>query len=267
MVPGILGKKIGMSQIFTEDGVRVPVTVLEAGPCSVQAIKTKEKDGYDSVQMGYDNTKEHRLKKPQRAYIKAKKLKPMKFVREIRCEGDPEVKIGDVITNKIVQNGDYLDITGVSKGKGFQGGMKRWGWSGGKQTHGSMSHRAPGSIGQSSNPSRVFKGMGMAGHMGSQTKTVQNLRVLDVNTENNTISVEGSVPGANGTYLVIRYAKKKPLAERVQQEEPEAEQQEQQPEAATQKQQEKKEEKAQPQEDNKGGKEKEQTKEGNEDKK
>ena len=219
MVPGILGKKIGMTQIFTDDGIKVPVTVIEAGPCQVQAVKTTEKDGYNSVQLGYQDTRESRVNKPQRVYAKAKGLSPKKFVREIRCEEDPGVEVGAEITNKVIQVGDFLDIVGTSKGKGFQGGVRRHGWRGGVDTHGSMSHRAPGSIGQSSYPSRVFKGLRMAGHMGNAQVTVQNLEVVVVNPEDNTIAVKGAVPGANGTFVIIRYAKKKALAERVSQEE------------------------------------------------
>jgi large subunit ribosomal protein L3 len=216
MIPGLLGKKIGMTQVFDGDGNRVPVTVLEVGPCLVQAVKSNEKDGYTAVQLGYDDTKEKRVKKPQREYLKANKLDPKKFVKEIRCEGAPEVKVGDKLTNRIFQKGDYLDVVGTSKGKGFQGGMKRWNWSGGGETHGSMSHRAPGSIGQSSYPSRVFKGMHMAGHMGDDRITVQNLEVIEVDAENNTVMVRGAVPGSNGSYIIVKYAKKKPVAERIQ---------------------------------------------------
>jgi large subunit ribosomal protein L3 len=220
MVPGILGKKIGMTQIFMEDGTRLCVTVLEAGPCQVQAIKTSEKDGYDAVQIGFSDAKEKRTKKPQREELKAKGLKPKKFVREIRCDEAPDVKEGDLIKNSIFQKGDFLDVTGTSKGKGFQGGMKRCGWAGGKDTHGSMSHRAPGSIGASSYPSRVVKGHAMPGKMGNERVTVQNVEVVDVDKDNNTILVQGAVPGANGTFLIMRYALKKPLAEREQIEEP-----------------------------------------------
>lgn len=216
MIPGMLGKKVGMTQVFDVDGRRIPVTVLEVGPCQVQAVMMGEKDGYNAVQMGYSETTEKHVNKPQREYLKAKKLSPRRFVREIRCDEAPEVQIGDELTNSIFQLGDYLDVTGVTKGKGFQGGMKRWGWGGGKETHGSMSHRAPGSIGQSSYPSRVFKGMHMAGQMGNKQKTVQHLEVVDVNPDNNTVAVKGAVPGANGTYLIIKYSKKKPLADRVQ---------------------------------------------------
>jgi large subunit ribosomal protein L3 len=198
----------------------VPVTVIEAGPCTVQALRTEEKDGYNAVQLGYGDTKAARLKKPQRAEINSRKLKPKKFVREIRCSDAPEAKIGEEVTNSIIQKGDFLDITGISKGKGFQGGVKRHGWSGGKATHGSKTHRAPGSIGASATPSRVFKGSAMPGQMGNEKKTVQNLEVIDVDPENGTICVKGAVPGANNGYLVIRYALKKDLAPRVEPEVP-----------------------------------------------
>ncbi len=223
MVSGLLGKKIGMTQIFDKDGLRVPVTVLEAGPCVVQEVKLAEKHGYNAVKLGYDDTKEQRLSKPQREHLKANGLKPKKFVREIRCDDDPGVKTGDEVTNKIFQKGDFLDVTGTSKGKGFQGGMKRCGWAGGVESHGSMSHRAPGSIGASSFPSRVTKGHGMPGQMGNERVTVQNVEVVDIDFENNTVIVKGAVPGANGNYVIMKYAVKKPLAERevVEKEEPE----------------------------------------------
>ncbi len=214
MVTGILGKKVGMTQIFTESGRRIPVTVLEAGPCVVQCIKTVEKDGYVAVQLGFDTAKEKRVKKPQREYLKAKGLTCKRYVREIRCEDVSDVKIGDELTSGIFQKGDYLDIVGTSKGKGFQGGMKRCGWSGGKATHGSMSHRTPGSIGASSYPSRVFKGHPGPGHMGDDRVTIQNLKVVEIDSETDTILVQGAVPGANGSYLIMRFAKKRPIVPR-----------------------------------------------------
>jgi len=218
MVNGILGKKLGMTQIFDDDGNRIPVTVLEAGPCVVQDVRTAEKDGYNAVKLGFGETKESRLKKPQREELKRKKLKPMKFVSEIRCQDAPDVEVGAEITNKLLQKGDYLDVVGTTKGKGFQGGMKRHNWAGGKESHGSMSHRAPGSIGASAYPSRVIKGHPLPGHMGNETCTVQNLEVVDVDTGNNTISVKGAVPGANGGYLVMKFSKKKPIAPRQEEE-------------------------------------------------
>ncbi|MDP8258885.1 MAG: 50S ribosomal protein L3 [Candidatus Aadella gelida] len=226
MVPGILGKKIGMTQIYKEDRECVPVTVLEVGPCVVQAIKSSKKDGYDALQMGYEDTKEQKLKKPQREQLKANKLKAKRFVREIRCEEALDVKVGEEVTVAMFQEGDFIDITSKSKGKGFQGGMKRHGWSGGPATHGSKTHRAPGSIGASSYPSRVFKGQSMPGQMGNANTTLQNVKVVCVNTENNTLTVKGAVPGANGAYVVLRYALKKALAPRVQKEEEVAEKEE-----------------------------------------
>ena len=208
MIPGILGKKIGMTQVFEEDGGRVPVTVIEVGPCLVQAIKSPEKDGYNAVQLGYDDTKEKRVKKPQREYLKARNLKFKRFVREIRCDEAPEVKVGDEITNEIFQKGDFLDISGISKGKGFQGGVKRHGWAGGKATHGSMSHRAPGSIGASAYPSRVFKGHAMPGHMGSVRRTSQSLLVIVADPERNLMLVRGSVPGPNGGLVMVHEGRK-----------------------------------------------------------
>jgi large subunit ribosomal protein L3 len=226
MIQGLLGKKLGMTQIFTEEGGKVPVTVIEAGPCTVQSVKTTERDGYEAVQLGFANTGENNIKKPQREVLKSKKLPPKKYVKEVPCDSVSEIEIGAVVTNLMFQVGDYVDITGTSKGKGFQGGVKRHGWSGGKETHGSKSHRAPGSIGQSSSPSRVFKGMGMPGQMGNERKTVQNVRVIDVNNDNNTIAVKGAVPGANKSYLIIKYALKKELAPRVQPEDNESAEQE-----------------------------------------
>lgn len=214
MIPGILGKKIGMTRVFTEDGISIPVTVLEAGPCTVQAIKVSERDGYNAVQLGFCDAKEKRTNKPQRDLLKALGLKPKKFVREIRCDNVADVKVGDEVTSRIFQKGDMVDVAGISKGKGFQGGMKRCNWYGGGDTHGSMSHRAPGSIGQSSFPSRVFKGLGMAGHMGAERVTVQNLEVVDVNKDENILMVKGAVPGANGSFVIVRYAKKCEIAPR-----------------------------------------------------
>ena len=215
MVTGILGKKLGMTQMFDETGRKFPVTIVEAGPCVVQAVKNMKKDGYYAVQLGFDDVREKLLNKPQREYLKSKSLPSKRFVKEIRCEEEPAEKVGDVITVNTFQKGDYLDVVGTSKGKGFQGGMKRWGWSGGKQSHGSMSHRVPGSIGASSYPSRVFKGQSGPGQMGNERVTTQNVKVLEVDTENDTVVLKGAVPGANGGYLIVRFARKKAIAERI----------------------------------------------------
>ncbi|MGD2279153.1 MAG: 50S ribosomal protein L3 [Candidatus Omnitrophota bacterium] len=211
---GLLGKKVGMTQIFDENGDKISVTVLEAGPCTVQAVKVSDKDGYNAVKLGFSDTKEKNLKKPQREEAKKLKVKPKRYVREIRCTETPDIKVGEEVTISIFQKGDYLDITGTSKGKGFQGGVKRHGWAGGRASHGSMFHRAPGSMGASSYPSRVVKGHALPGHMGSSKTTVQNVKVVDVDAETNTVIVEGAVPGPSGGYLILKYAKKKPIAKR-----------------------------------------------------
>ncbi len=196
---GVLGKKIGMTYIFDEDGKYVPVTLIEAEPSLVLGIRTAKKNGYAALQIGIGEKKKKRKNKPKKIFIK-----------EIRLKEDPTSKIGDLIGADVFGIGDYVDVTGTSKGKGFQGGVKRWGWAGGDQGHGSMHHRRVGSIGASSFPSRVHKGKTMPGHMGSEKKTVQNLRVLMVDKGNNLLIVKGAVPGHNNGYLIIREAKKKP---------------------------------------------------------
>jgi len=206
---GILGKKIGMTQIFKEDGLCVPVTAILAGPCSVVQIKNKENDGYDAVQLGFCDQKEHRVVKPQLSHFKKAKVHPKKFVREIAISDGEKFEIGQTIDVEIFKEGDFVDITGKSIGKGFQGGMKRWGWSGGPKTHGSMNHRRPGSIGATTTPGRVVKGHHLPGHMGNDKVTVQNLEVIKVDKENNMLMVKGAVPGHKNGYLIIRKAIKK----------------------------------------------------------
>ncbi|MBF0493922.1 MAG: 50S ribosomal protein L3 [Candidatus Omnitrophica bacterium] len=209
----ILGKKIGMVQIFDEKGDSIPVTVLEAGPCVVQLVKTVENDGYNAVQFGFDDKRAKRVKKPQAEYLKSKNLKPKRFVREVRCDAKEGLAVGDTV-QAMFQKGDFVDVIGISKGKGFQGGMKRNNWLGGCETHGSMSHRAPGSIGASSYPKKVERGHPMPGQMGNEKSTMQNLKVVDVDVEKGIILVRGAVPGANGNYCVVRFAKKKKVAPR-----------------------------------------------------
>lgn len=223
MITGILGKKIGMTQIFDEKGTWLPVTVLEAGPCVVQDVKTATKHGYNAVLLGFDDKKEKAVKKPQREDLKKKGLKAKRYVHEVRCAKEGEAKIGDVIAVSMFQKGDFLDVIGISKGKGYQGGMKRCNWKGSGDTHGSMSHRAPGSIGASTFPSKVDKGHGFPGQMGSARITVQNLEVVDVDADKFTITVKGAVPGANGKYLMLRFAKKMKMAARKVKEQEKAE--------------------------------------------
>jgi large subunit ribosomal protein L3 len=202
---GILGKKLGMTQVFDETGRMWPVTVVEAGPCCVVQVKTKEKDGYESIKVGFSEVrKESRLNKPIIGIYKKAGLKPCKFLIEFPM-GD--LKVGEMITAGNFQKGDMISVSGVSKGKGFQGVMKRHNYAGGPGSHGSMFNRAPGSIGASSFPSRVWKNKGMPGHMGSERVTVKNLKIIDVKTEQNIILVLGAVPGAKGTILEIRKEK------------------------------------------------------------
>jgi len=210
MINGILGKKIGMTQIFKETGEVIPVTAIEAGPCFVLQVKTVKSDGYNAVQLGFGTKRETIVNKADMGRFKKAKLKqPVRFVKEIRADSVEDIKLSDNITLDIFTAGDYVDIIGTSIGKGFQGGVKRWHWEGGPKTHGSMSHRRPGSIGSSTSPSRVFKGHHLPGHMGNKRVTVQNVEVVDIDKENNIMLVKGAVCGAKGNYLIIKKALKK----------------------------------------------------------
>jgi len=206
MTKGILGKKLGMTQIFTEDGRLVPVTVIEAGPCYVLQVKKKGKEGYSAVQLGFQDAKETSLNKPLRGHFKKAKTSPKKFIRELRTE--QECKVGEKI-ELAFEEGSFVDITGTSIGKGFQGGVKRWHWKGGKDSHGSMHHRQVGSLSASSFPSRIFKGTHMPGRMGGEKKTVQNLEVVKVDKESNLLLVKGAVPGHANGFLFVKEAKKR----------------------------------------------------------
>jgi large subunit ribosomal protein L3 len=204
-VQGIIGKKVGMTQVYAEDGRALPVTVIEAGPCVVVQRKSREKDGYAAVQLGLvEPRKVKRVTKPMKGHFDKAGLPPCRVLRELPVAEDAEVAIGDKISVELFAPGDNISVMGVSKGRGFQGVMKRHNFGGGKASHGSMFHRAPGSIGQSAYPSRVLKGMKGAGHMGSDRVTVRNLEVVRVDTDNNLLIVRGSVPGAGGSYVVIR---------------------------------------------------------------
>jgi large subunit ribosomal protein L3 len=200
---GIIGKKLGMTQIFAEDGTLVPVTVIQAGPVRVVQKKNKERDGYDALQLGFEEIKkEKKVNKPMMGHFKRASVPPYRVLREIKeMEGFNE---GDEIRVDIFQKGEKVSVTGRSKGRGFQGVMKRHGFSGGPGSHGSMFNRAPGSIGQCSFPSRVFKNKGMPGHMGNTQVTVKNLEIVDIKVEQNLMLVKGAVPGANGGYVVIK---------------------------------------------------------------
>ncbi len=208
-VNGILGIKLGMTQVFAEDGTAVPCTVLQAGPCVVVHRRTKDKDGYDAVQLGLvEFVKPQRISKPMTGHFKKAGVAPMRYVREIRIEeSKDETKAGDRVLVDGFQPGELVDVTGVSKGKGFQGGVKRWHYRGGDASHGSMFHRAPGGIGASSFPSRVWKGQHFPGHMGNERKTSKNLKVVKVDAEENLLLVRGAVAGPAGSYIFIRKAK------------------------------------------------------------
>ncbi|MCL6566931.1 MAG: 50S ribosomal protein L3 [Acidobacteriia bacterium] len=210
-VDGILGIKLGMTQVFAEDGAVVPCTVLQAGPCVVVQKRTREKDGYEAVQLGLvEFVKPQRVNRPMSGHFKKADLPPMRFLREIRLSAsDEDTRVGDRVLVDRFAVGEFVDVTGVSKGKGFQGGVKRWHYRGGDATHGSMFHRAPGSIGASSFPSRVWKGQHFPGHMGHQRVTVRNLEIVKIDPEENLLLVRGAVPGPNGGYLVIRKSKTK----------------------------------------------------------
>ena len=206
---GLLGKKIGMTQIFGTNGEQIPVTVLEVGPCSVVQIKTKEKDGYQAVQLAFAPKKSARTTQPELGHFKAHHVEPKKFVREIRTETLAGLEEGKEIGVNNFSVGDYVDVIGTSIGHGFQGVVKRHKCKGGGRTHGSMFGRVPGSIGSSSFPSRVFKGLRLPGHMGHARSTVQNLRVEKIDLEHHLLAVRGAVPGAENGYLTIREAVKK----------------------------------------------------------
>jgi len=205
MVEGLIGKKIGMSQTFDAAGNVVPVTVIKAGPCTVIQKKSKKKDGYVAVQLAL--VEDRAVRKPGKAisgHSKKSGLAPSRIRREFRSSTEAEVKEGDQVFVDIFQAGEKVHVTGTSKGKGFQGVVKRHGFRGGRSSHGSMFHRAPGSIGASSYPSRVFKGTRMGGHMGQDRTTVRNLEVIRTDRENNLLLVRGAIPGPRGGYILIR---------------------------------------------------------------
>ncbi len=199
----ILGKKLGMTHVFTEDGEMVCVTVIEAGPCPILEIKGK------SLKLGFDQAKEARVNKPDAGYFKKLNIPARKLVREIKKEPGKEYKVGEEIKVDVFSAGDFVDVTGTSIGKGFQGGMKRWHWKGGGGSHGSTSHRRVGSIGSTTSPGRVWKGHHLPGHMGAARVTLQNLKVIKTDPENNLLLVKGAIPGHKNSYLVVGKAKKK----------------------------------------------------------
>lgn len=209
MIKGLIGKKIGMTQIFDENGLAVPITLIEAGPCYVTQIRNPEKDGYNAVQLGFEEAKPKRLTGGQLGHLKNNELPPLRFLREFRVK-DPQVSEGDKLeVGEVFEVGEQVDVVGTSKGKGFQGAVKRHGFRGGPKTHGqSDRQRATGSIGATTTPGRVFKGKRMPGHMGFERVTIHNLRVEYVDGERNLIGVRGSIPGAKGGIVMLKEARK-----------------------------------------------------------
>ena len=205
MQKGIIGKKIGMTQIFDEKGNVVPVTVIEAGPCVIAQKKTVENDGYAAVQMGYGDMKAHKVNKPMQGHFAKGDVAPKKVLREFRFENTEAYNVGDLVKADVFAGGDHVDVSATSKGKGYAGVIKRWNFHRLKETHGSGPvARHGGSNGANSSPSRVFPGLKMAGHLGAEKVTVQNLAVVKVDAENNLIALKGAVPGPNGGIVVIR---------------------------------------------------------------
>jgi large subunit ribosomal protein L3 len=209
MMKGLIGKKIGMTQIFDENGLAIPVTLIEAGPCYVTQIRTPENDGYNAVQLGFEEVKPKRLTSGQLGHLKNNELPPLRFLREFRVK-DPQVNEGDKLAvGEVFDVGEQVDVVGTSKGKGFQGVVKRYGFRGGPKTHGQSDRlRAPGSIGATTTPGRVFKGKRMPGHMGFERVTVHNLRVEYLDADRNLMGVRGAIPGPKGGIVMIKEARK-----------------------------------------------------------
>jgi large subunit ribosomal protein L3 len=203
MVNKMFGKKLGMTRYFLDEGSCVPATLIKAGPCIVIQKKTKEKDGYEALQLGFHEQKENRINKPLKGHFKAAGNKYFSFLREIRVEDSSEFELGQEIKSDIFHIGEIVKVTGKSKGRGFAGVMKRWRFGGGRKTHGSRSHRVPGSIGQSATPGRVYKGKKMPGRMGFQNTTIKNLKVLDVRPEMDLIALKGTLPGGQNSIIEI----------------------------------------------------------------
>jgi large subunit ribosomal protein L3 len=205
MTNGLLGKKLGMTQVYDESRL-TPVTVIEAGPCRVVTVKTKERDGYEAVQLAFGEVKERKLSKAELGHLKKQQAPATRVLREFKKVGD--VTVGQSVTVEMFKKGDWVDVIGVSKGKGFQGVVRRHHYAGGPESHGSMFHRAPGSIGASSFPSRVWKGKTLPGHMGDERVTAQRLKVIESRPDENLLFVRGSIPGAANGLIVVRKSKK-----------------------------------------------------------
>jgi len=201
---GLIGRKLGMTQIFDQEGHAVPVTVIQAGPCRVVQLKSRQREGYEALQLGFEPVKWSRVNKPLAGHFRRAGTEPFRFLREFRVETTEGFEVGQTLTVEIFQAGERVDVTGVSKGRGFAGVMRRWGFRGGPASHGSMFHRRPGSIGSNTDPGRVPKGRRMAGHYGNQRVTVKNLQVVEVRPDANLLLVKGAVPGSRNSLVLIK---------------------------------------------------------------
>ena len=211
MKKAIIGKKLGMTQVFTADGLSVPVTVIEAGPNLVIQEKTMERDGYVAIQVGFEDLPERKLNRPRKGHFAAHGQPAKRYLRELRLDNAAEFKVGQEIHCDIFAEGDLVDVTATSKGRGFAGGVKRWGFSRGRMTHGSKFHRAPGSL-AARGPAHVFKNRKMPGHLGAERKTIQNLRVISVDLDRNLLLIKGSIPGVVGALVLVKNAVKEKKA-------------------------------------------------------
>ena len=207
MSVGLLGKKLGMTQLYNDQGEVIPATLVQAGPCNILQIKGQEKDGYSAIQIGFEDRKKKRATKAETGHCLKAKTSAKKWVREIRDDADTEYQLGQSLTVDIFEGVERVDVTGTSKGRGFAGVVKRWGFSGGPATHGCTTHRGPGSIGAGTDPGRVFKGKKMAGRMGGVRTTVRNLDVVKIDKSKNLLVIRGAIPGPNGGYIIIRKSK------------------------------------------------------------
>jgi large subunit ribosomal protein L3 len=213
MLNGIIGRKVGMTQIFEDSGEAIPVTVIQAGPCPIVQLKTQEKDGYQAVQLGFGKQKESRINKPKRGHFAKAGIDSAFVLREFRVQSLDDVSVGSIVDASVFSEGELVDVTGTSKGRGFTGVVKRWKFAGGKKSHGGEQDlRRPGSIGASATPSRVFKGKRMPGRYGAKRHTIQNLPVIQADPERNLLVVKGAVPGPPNGLLLIRKASKAPSA-------------------------------------------------------
>ena len=204
MKQAILGKKIGMTQVFCEDGTMVPVTVVMAGPCPVTQIKTVDHDGYDAVQMAFMPVREKLITKPQMGHLKKAGVEAHRYVKEFRLDDCSQYEVGNVIKADVFEKGSHVDVTGISKGKGFEGNIKRWNQARGRKTHGSHSYRVAGSLGACTYPGEVFKTKRLPGHMGRERITVQNLEIVRSDAERNLLLIKGAIPGANGGLVLVK---------------------------------------------------------------